>query len=393
MTVHFMNQKAMRTLATSTGLLVLMAVPLMSAHAQSTKEIDDHLGCTACAIDVGPSVTLAPSGQVWFTSFPGINVARDRAGNYIVSQVEGDGVIAVFGSDGQYSSSYGRIGAGPGEFAGSFPVFVEVGKADVLYAIDPLRLHTLSPRAEAGLDQVRMPVRPADAVVLAGGIAVQAGVRTEAGNTTIQILRLDGTIEASIGVADVSDGSVEMETESRRVLGRSNDHLDVWSAPVNRYRLIRYGRDGEVKTRIDRNADWFRPYSTMRRGAPFQAPSNPGVAGIHQDANGLLWVAIHRAPLSFVPLTGVRGGVRSGARAEIPLNSYLDLNRFLHTTVEVLDPVAGELIARRDFDEFVGFVSTPGDDLYVYSLRPDSLGSLDCIVTPLKLRRQEDAGP
>ena len=66
----------------------------------------------------------------------------------------------------------------------------------------------------------------------------------------------------------------------------------------------------------------------------------------------------------------------------------MDLNRFLHTTVEVLDPVAGELIARREFDELVTFVSTPGDDLFVYSLRPDSLGSLDCIVTPLKLRRQ-----
>ena len=379
MTTH---ERTVRKLVTSAFLL---AVAPMPAHAQAVVEIDDRIGCSACAIEVGPSVTLAPAtDQVWFTTFPGINAARDREGNYIVSQVEGDGLIAVFGSDGEYRSSYGRIGGGPGEFAASFPLFMEVGEGDVLYVIDPLRLHTLSPQAETSLDQVRMPVQPTDAVVLAGGIAVQAAVRTEAGNTTIQILRPDGTIEASIGVSEASGASSEMGLDSRTVLGRSNDHLDVWSAPVNRYRLIRYGRDGEEKTRIERDSEWFRPYSTMNVGAPFQAPSNPSIGGIDQDANGLLWVAVLRAPTSFTPLAGVSGGVR----AEVPLNTYMDLNRFLHTTVEVLDPVAGELIARREFDELVKFVSTPGDDLFVYSLRPDSLGSLDCIVTPLKLRRQ-----
>jgi len=70
------------------------------------------------------------------------------------------------------------------------------------------------------------------------------------------------------------------------------------------------------------------------------------------------------------------------------LSSYMDMNRFLHTTVEVLDPVAGELVSSRDFDEFVQLVSTPGDDVFVFALRPDALGSFDCVVTPLKLRRE-----
>ena len=372
----------MRKLVTSAFLL---AVVPMSAHTQVVVAIDDRVACSTCTIEVGPSVTLAPSPtQVWFTSFPGVKVARDRAGNYIVGQVDGDGVMAVFGPDGEFRSSYGRVGGGPGEFSSSFPLLIEVGEGDVLYVIDPLRLHTLTPQAGSSLGQFRMPVQAMDAVVLANGIAVQASVRTEAGNTTIQILRPDGTIEASIGVSEASGTSSEMGLDSRRVLGRSNDHLDLWSAPVNRYRLIRYGRDGEEKTRIERESEWFQPYTALNPAAPFRAPANPSVAGIHQDANGLLWVAILRAPNSFTPLAGVSGGVR----AEVPLNTYLDLNRFLHTTVEVLDPVAGEMIARREFDEFVTFVSTPGDDLYAYSLRSDSLGSLDCIVSPLKLRRQ-----
>ena len=64
------------------------------------------------------------------------------------------------------------------------------------------------------------------------------------------------------------------------------------------------------------------------------------------------------------------------------------MNRFLHTTVEVLDPVAGELVARREFDEYVRFVRSPGDDVFIYSLHPDALGDLDCTIRPLKLRRK-----
>ena len=363
---------------------VLLAAAPTSGHAQTIVEIGDRVGCPECAIEMGPTVTLAPpTNQVWFESINGVNVARDREGNYIVSQVEGDGVIAVFGPDGEYRSSYGRVGGGPGEFAARLPLLVEVGEGDVLYVIDPLHLHTLSPQAQGMLEQARMPVRPTDAVALTGGIAVQAAVRTEAGNTTIQVLGRDGTIERSIGVSEASAASSEFDLESRRVLGRSNDHRDVWSANVNRYRLVRFGLDGEEKTRIERDAEWFQPYSAVDPGSPFRAPVKPSVVGIHQDANGLLWVAVVRPPSAFTPLAPIRSG-----RGEMPMNAYLDLNRFLHTTVEVLDPVAGELIARREFGEYVMFASSPGDELFVYSLRADSLGRLDCLVRPLELRRQ-----
>ena len=383
--LHAKSRMTMDSLiAVAASVPLAVAAPL-SAHAQVVVEIEDRVACSACAIETGPSVTLAPPpDRAWFASMPGINVARDGAGNYIVGQVEGDGVLAVFGSDGEYVSSYGRIGGGPGEFAARFPLLVEVGAGDVPYVIGPLRLHTLSPRAEAGLNQVRLPVQPTDAVVLADGIAVSAVVRTGTGHATIQILRPDGTIDASIGV--LGTGATPSELESRRVLGRSNDHLDVWSAPVNRYRLIRYGRDGEEKTRIERDAGWFRPYSDVNPAAPFHAPAKPSVSGVHQDANGLLWVAILRAPpsSSFSPLAGV-----GGARGEMPVSPGMNLSRFLHTTVEVLDPVAGELIARREFDEYITFVSTPGDDLFAYALRPDyDLGIRSCVITPLTLRRR-----
>lgn len=371
---------AIRSLLT---LALLTAAAPASAHAQAVVEVDDRIGCSACTIEVGPPVELSPSAdQVWFTSFPGIKVARDRKGNFIVSQVDGDGAIGVFDSGGAFVSAYGKIGDGPGEFASSYPLFVEVGEGDILYAIDSRWLHTLAPRADSSLNQVRMPVQAMDAVAISGGIAIQGLVRTEAGNTTIQILNLDGTIEASLGIAEASGTAFEMGMDSRRVIGRANNRADVWSAPVNRYRLLRFGTDGEEMARIDRNSEWFRPYSAVDPGAPFRAPAKPSVAGIHQDADGLIWVAVLRAPASFTPLAPVPGGVR----AEAPINTYLDLNRFLHTTIEVIDPVAGHVVARRDFDNFVAFVSTPSDDLFVYWLRPDYLGDLNCIVAPLELR-------
>ncbi len=364
---------------------VLLALAPIALDAQVVVEIGDDIACSECAIEAGSPVALvAPADGLWFSSLSGVRVSRDSEGNFIAAPVEGEALIAVFGPDGTYRSSYGRIGGGPGEFATNMPLLIEVGEGDVLYAINRVHLHTLAPRAETTLDQVRMPVRVmGDAVVLRDGIAVEAMVRTESGVTTVQLLRPDGTIAESMGTTGTSNEPSGLGL--RRVLGRSNDHMDVWSAPPNRYRITRYGPDGQPKTRIERTSGWFRANLAFRPGAPLQAPANPIVSGIHQDADGLLWVAVSRAPRSFSPLVP---GLRPGARGEMPVSESVDFNRFLHTTVEVLDPVAGEVVARRDFDESVRFVRTPGHDVSVYSLRADALGSLECIVTPLRLRRE-----
>lgn len=356
----------------------------MRAAAQEVVEIVDDLACPSCLVETGPSVTLTgPDESIWFSSLSGPRVARDSQGNYIMAPVQGDGLIAVFGPDGRYLSSYGRIGGGTGEFATDIPLLIEVGDGDVLYVIDPLNLHTLAPRAESSLDQERMPVAAlGEVVVLESGIAVEATVRTEDGMTTIQLLRDDGTIVQSIGPTE-SGGEPGAESGVRRALGRSNDGKDVWSAPVGRLRITRYGPDGEARARIERTSGLFQSSSGRRPGAPFLAPVRPAVSGIVHDGDGLLWVAIARAPRTFSPLPGFADTPDPGVEVLIP--SGVDLNRFLHTTVEVLDPAAGVVIARRDFDEYVRFVRTRGDDVLVYSLRAGELGVFECVVTPLAL--------
>ena len=127
----------------------MLALAPISVAAQETVEIDDRVTCLECAIEVGSPVTLAPpTDHVYFASVPPPLVARDREGNYIATRVHGDALIAVFGPDGTYKSSYGRIGGGPGEFAG-IPVAMSIGESDVLYVIDQRSLHTLAPRARA----------------------------------------------------------------------------------------------------------------------------------------------------------------------------------------------------------------------------------------------------
>ncbi len=375
-----------RTLPGQVSATALLALTPQPSAAQTVVEIDDRVACATCVIEVGPPLALAlPADRFSFTTLPGSEIARDSEGNYIAAPVEGDALVVVFGPDGSYMSSYGRMGPGPGQFASDVPLLMEVGDGDVLYAIDLLQLHTLAPRAARSLDQVRMPVQAADAVVLKDGrIAVQAAVRSELGNTTIRILRPDGTIEASIGASETTahPGRRGMD---RRVLGRSNDRADVWSAHVNRYRLIRYAPDGSERARIERASEWFRPYTDRTPGAPFRAPADPRVVDIRQDADGLLWVAIGRAPASFSPTIDDSGPVG----AEAALSPYFDLNQVLHTTVEVVDPVAGEVVARREFDEYLKFVNTAGDEVFMYSRRPDALGRLDCIVARLWLRREQ----
>lgn len=383
---------------TAPGLASAVVLPLsvVSGDAQEVVKIGDHVTCSTCVIEAGPAVTLAPpEDQVWLRSAPMPSLARDREGNYILAPVVGDELIAVFGPDGSFRSSIGRIGEGPGEFpAHTMRILIEVGEGDSVYAINPPHLHRLAPRAESSQAHIRLPVYDViDAVVLSGGtIAVQASVHTEAGITTIQILRPDGTIEASIAASE-SDVEEWKEWKARpenvynfrwdmgRVLGRSNDHQDIWSAHLNRYRISRYGIDGAEKTRVERIAKWFQPYTFRSSRDVMRDPTEPFVTSVHQDADGLLWVAVVRAPALFSPIGEEPAG-------EEPLDPYLDLNPFLHTTVEVLDPVAGELVARQEFDEYVKFVSTPDHDLFIYSFHPDALGNMDCIVRPLRLRRE-----
>ena len=383
--------------ASSLAAAALLALAPVSGASQQVVEIGDRISCRACTIEAGLPVTLAPPlDHVYFTSLPPPHVMRDREGNYITARVSGDALFAVFEADGTYRSSYGRFGEGPGEFA-SIPWAIAVGEDDVIYAIDGLHLHTLAPRAERMLrDKVRLPepLVARRAVVLKSGIAVQAPLRTTAGITTVQILEPDGTIQASVGIADLQANDLRSQSENlrpieaniklRRVLGKSNDDADVWIAPFDRYQVVRYGPDGEEKTRIERVSEWVQllPLSSSTPGAPFSAPADRRLLGIRQDADGLLWISISRAPSSFSPVADERPpGV------ERRRDPFTDMNQFVHMTVEVLDPVNGELVARRDFDEWVAFVNTVDDDVLVYSLHPDALGNIDCVIRPLKLQR------
>lgn len=165
-----------RTLGVPGRVLALAAclgvLAPMSAAAQRVVEIDDEIACDACAIETGPPVTLAPPDELWFSSLSALRVVRDSEGHYIAAPVEGDEPIAVFGPDGVYRSSYGRIGGGPGEFASNTPLLIEVGEGDVLFAMDLMNLHTLAPRADSSLGQARMPVVPSgNSAVLRSGIS------------------------------------------------------------------------------------------------------------------------------------------------------------------------------------------------------------------------------
>ena len=131
--------------------------------------------------------------------------------------------------------------------------------------------------------------------------------------------------------------------------------------------------DGEEKARIERVSERFPP----------SAANQWGLGDVHQDAEGLLWITIGRDDPAYSPPADDRPPGEEGPR----VSPFVDLNRVMHVTVEVLDPVAGELVAQREFDEVVTFVGTAGDDVFIHSLHPDPLGDPDCVIRRLTLRR------
>ena len=72
---------------------------------------------------------------------------------------------------------------------------------------------------------------------------------------------------------------------------------------------------------------------------------------------------------------------RSAAAAkEVPVDRDIDLNRYLDTTIEVMDVAKGKVLARQSFDAYLRFVDSPDGTVLLYSLRPDGYGDLVCDV-------------
>ena len=333
--------------------------------AQRVVSIGGRESCSACRIALRRQAVLAPpSERARFATFPRPSVGRDGEGRFVVAPVIGDSVVAVFRSSGEFEHMFGRVGQGPGEFTSpTSPMIVRVSRTGGVYVFDLTIVHQLSAGATRTVAVRRHNVLAFDAVVVDETAVVQAFVASRGGGTVLQVLSDQGTVLRGIG----ETGEASDQFDRYRKLARARGKAAVWAARINRYEADRISLDGVPTTRVVRKAEWFPEYDSFLEGELFLTPQRPRIEGLLETDGGLFWVIVSHGAQGFHPLSG------QGERA---IDRYLDLNALLDSTVEVIDLETQRVVARRRFDSYLSFVSTPDDSVLLYSLRSLESGEI-----------------
>jgi hypothetical protein len=332
---------------------VLMVMPDASASQQDTIVI--HGTCSDCEIRLEPIATLGGADLPFEVDFRS-SVAVMSDGSFLVAPTMNTGEVGVFDPAGQFERVVGREGQGPGEYQRISTI--RVGPGDTVHVIEYGLVSKLGPDL-AFLNRMPLQSPPPDQwTVLPSGDLVVLAVRL-GGNTPpmrLHVMGRDGRYVTSFAPAPRAYSRTDDHDERIGALWPSRRYGGLWYAKQNRYALDLYV-DHEPQRSIVRELDWFQPWEGDLPGEGFQRPPRPQLTSIAERPDGLLTVVINRADANW---------------QELPRTGTLDRNRVFDGVIEVLDPVAGEVIATMETEDRIAGVI--GDGTLIYIARQDSVG-------------------
>ena len=287
-----------------------------------------------CEIRVAPAVAAGSLDDRVGLGFMNWQYTTSRAGGRLaIAPVGHPGVVALFDSEGEHRESIERPGEGPGEF-------LSVRGLD---QVDD-RLYIAHSRGVLILDEVGAVVDEIRTDVVPTGIAVSRDGSFLVSTSAEPAFReFDGGLEAGPRFGTHPDGHSAPLTLVTPARGGG-----WWTAARNRYALTLY-RDGENVRTVTPGEDGFSTWTRQPPGAPFQAPPEPALAGIQEDDDGHLWVALTVPAESWEP------------RAEIPeIGDLGALGDQVHSRIDLLDAETGARLATLRLDHSVGGFIGPG---------------------------------
>ena len=346
--------------STANGVLIALAAVALVARTlpgQEVVRISSTPACPTCRIELKHVVTLGGSpGDSVDVGWP---VRRNSRGEYVTTSRWTPWQVAVFSASGKLSALRGRRGDGPGDYRGID--CLEIGPGDTVHVVDIfLRRRTLL--APGTLQMARMaplPILPqvgAVALVSNSHLFFADGryvVNGQRGDSALHLVSAEGELMRSFGTGygeedqppppsrrDLSvlqPHSIEADRRLdviKRLLGDGGEGR-VWAAYGNRYEVELWDTAGRRLRRLARDAEWFRPWRSdeiqardmrhlllERERGNLRAPGlplPPNVFALQGDGQGRLWTLVSVPPEE-------PGGDRI-------------------TIIEVLDPVAGRLVA------------------------------------------------
>ena len=319
---------------------------LLGGRAPAQQPITDRAGCERCAIRAYPRITLrteaAPAGLAAIPQ----QVTRDGRGNYWVL-VTGQ-LPMVFSPRGAFLREVGRRGSGPGEFRGIGAIAALPG--DSILLIDPqLQRASLFGPDLSFRRSMSLPVRAGATAVLRWPHRVVvngAGFTPEQAGWPLHLLDLSRdpvTHLRAFGENRAEPPGGNSPAAIRRLFPAGDGSF--WAADVVQYRLIRYGADGTVLTRVRRQTPVFPGESRWSIGSPDTPP--PAFLETAAVRGDTLWVALR------VPRPDWRDAwrdVRLPSRGEVAASRAPERTALHITRIEAIELRRGVVLAHRNLN-------------------------------------------
>jgi hypothetical protein len=330
--------------------LLLGIVVLLYGGCGDTGETVDTEGtveigflCDGCSVHIERVAAMGrPDDEVALMPQSVVSVGID--GSYYVAPTAERGVIALYDTAGNFVSTFGRSGQGPGELSDRVHVRPADDGSVMVFDATQARLNFFTAKGNF------IDARPFGPIQFSGVLALSDGVVSNAmddtrdrGGNPLHFIRGDSV--RSFGNVDeriYRPGNLDRFV---RVLARSDDH-HFWAAPWHPYILQLWSTDGNLVRELRPIREWFpageQASPTTFQGIAAKPPTQ--VKSLAESADGHLWVS----------LTVPNPAYRQPADARTP--EELLAGR-VSGVIEALDPVTGDLLASISLPRTVSFVA------------------------------------
>lgn len=321
-------------------------LPASIVSGQVAQVIPEAVSCADCRITTSRIVMLTASESSPIFTVP-IVVRVDQLDRIWV--LLPDALPSLYSSDGRFLRVVGRKGTGPGEFTVPYEVFQAAG--DSLVVLDAgTRRATILDAALRPTRYVRVPwgLRPVLAREWPRRSIAAALIRTPASiGFPLHVVRFD---VADVGItSSFGPGNETFSPNQYEITYLPSASLApnrFWTVERDRFRIMEWSDDARALRSLVRAPDWFKGQVPLGIGTP-TSPPPPRIVDLQQDADGLLWVIAHRPKRTWQrawPTTGNRDHVRA---------NDVRYDQLYETVVEVIDPNAAAVVARRTLPEYV----------------------------------------
>ena len=312
-----------------------------------------------------PLATLGGADEEGFIGRPS-QVLRRPDGSWAVTDMLDPAKVKLFHPDGTWRGNIGQRGSGPGEYRHAMFLRNTPDGGLEVYDQSLLRLTRLD-HSYGVAGTRRVDISAAEIAFWEDGrfVANVPGYGTS--HKELVLVQPNGSTGRRFGSADAS-GAPSVHSQWRHIAATQNGEA-VWSTHLTRYRLERWSLAGVLDLVLEATFDWFPPgdrYGRPLRAEALSRPPYPGLVGIQQQANGLLWLLIHRPDVRWRDAISQRS--RAGGLVTATVH---DDAGYMDTVVHVIDPGTATIVGEGIFDDMLLGFAGPG---LVYGLRETGPG-------------------